>query len=82
LVVEAAEPVQPQNAPRHTVARRTGASEHLWVILSSMNRIAMIWPPSVFLVVEDVVHYGRSPADLRRDHVSVDGFGDVGGLVA
>ena len=35
-----------------------------------------------FVVVEDVVHHGRSPADLGHDHVAVDGFGDVGGLVA
>jgi hypothetical protein len=38
--------------------------------------IALVWV--VFVVVEDVVHHGRPPADLGHDHVSVDGFGDVG----
>jgi hypothetical protein len=36
----------------------------------------------VFVVLEDTVHHSRSPADLGHDHVAVDGFGDVGGLVA
>ena len=36
----------------------------------------------VFVVVEDAVHHRRSAADLGHDHVAVDGFGDVGGLVA
>jgi hypothetical protein len=36
----------------------------------------------VFVVVEDAVHHGRSPADRGHDHVAVDGLGDVGGLVA
>jgi hypothetical protein len=35
----------------------------------------------VFLVVEDTVHHGRFPADLRHDQVAVDGLGDVGRLV-
>jgi hypothetical protein len=35
---------------------------------------------AVFVVVEDVVHYRRSPADRGHDHVAVDGLGDVGGL--
>jgi hypothetical protein len=38
--------------------------------------IALVWV--VFVVVEDLVHRGRSPADLGHDHVSVDGFGDMG----
>src|SRR5215475_645015 len=33
----------------------------------------------VFVVVEDAVHHGRSPADRGHDHVAVDGLGDVGG---
>ena len=33
----------------------------------------------VFVVVEDAVNHGRSPADRRHDHVAVDGLGDVGG---
>src|SRR5215471_16182232 len=36
----------------------------------------------VLVVAEDVIHHGRSPADLGHDHVAVDSFGDVGGLVA
>ena len=34
------------------------------------------------VVAEDIVHHGRSPADLGHDHMPVDGLGDVGGLVA
>ncbi len=33
------------------------------------------------MVIEDVVHDGRSPADRRHDHVAINGFSDVGGLV-
>ncbi len=36
----------------------------------------------VVVFVEDVVHDRRSPADRGDDHVSVDSYGDVGGLVA
>ena len=42
--------------------------------------IALVWV--VFVVIEDAVHHGRSPADLGHDDVSVDGLGNVGGLVA
>jgi hypothetical protein len=37
---------------------------------------------AVIVIVEDAVHHGRAAADLGHDHVAVDGFDDVGGLVA
>jgi hypothetical protein len=46
------------------------------------QRVLGVLVALVLVVIYDVVHHGRSPADLEYDHVAIDGLDYVGRLVA
>ena len=60
--------------------RRTTAAEHASRDNRGLNNKLSVLGVcvAVSVVVENVVHHGRSPADLGHDHVTVDGLGYVG----